>query len=501
MKMIGLSTAALMLVTVTACSVRPSDGSRPKIVGDPIAAYKRSQPTAPQPTTLISFGFVEGDAVTVALNPSLAAAQTREHCDQRPVERIATQPRRYLYCRQTTIMGCGEYVMPPGEEQPVCEKTWILNPNACVRRADPNLPTISYRYERDCYKTPARAGIAGQLDIYAVTTGSRSDIVPDSTARLLGSVSLTPTTPTQTVRLADAPRANECLALADRDRRVLSIRQANDRSASQFFITPRMQADRAVAALQAEAAKEQRAVVKLRAELAEAEHAILANVAWQGTACTLPAMAALPPEPQGILPTSELGDHARGYCAILMMSQLTAPERVIEAVMAEQEFDYVEQVKRFKSDPTRPAACTRKSYKFPTAQITRLRGGIESASAALRNGGDIFSSLGAVFEANTIPRQQQNSEIVSLLRSCTATAIQACEQPRLTWQAESERIRAAPQRLAAQCQDDVQQRNDTSTELQQAERRYASAKAIADAAQLNVIPGRIALDDAVCVLN
>jgi len=500
MRMIGVSVTAV-LVAVTACTTQPSDiASRTKIV-DEMTAYQRSQPSLPTPLSGESLGFVEDGAITLLMNQSLAFAQGRDQCDRKPVERIVTSPRRERKCLKGGLYGCLTYDTNYGEAQPPCEKTSLFDAAMCIRRADPNLPTVSYRYASDCYKTAASSYASGEIAVYAVNKNSTAQNVQVNGWREIGTISLSPTRKSQTVQLTDQAKPGECLVLADRDRHVLVVRSGSVGSASQFFATPRMQAQRVMAKLQEDAVRKQQALEKLKAEIDDAKEAVLTNASWRDNSCTIPAMAALPPEPPGLLSDAEARGQAQGYCAFVLMSQLNSPDRVIEATLAEQELAYIRQFKRFKNDPTNIDACAERSYRYPSERVTRLRGGIEPGRAAFDRGGDLVDSIVAIFEATTMTKQEQNAEIVTLLGNCTATAANACTAPRRAWQAEVERIRNAPQQLAVQCQRDVQRVRDATAQLRQAEEYAEMAKGKLAATKLTVAPGQITLADASCTLE
>ena len=497
-----------ILIAFAGCAAPPMEKRIATATNDAVAAYKRSKPVAPPTPPFQDFGFIESDTLTLQLNATLTDRQTRQQCDQKPVEAVMVPPKRIRRCVRAAmynLQGCSQYEELPGEGQPTCLvpcptcSTGILT---CAKRADPNEPTLGYRYTQDCYATPAAPEALGRVGVYAVPEDARIT-GPGNPGRLLWSTTLTRDGKPQSVRLANAVRPGECLALVDGEGNPIPVRDRFAGSEVNLFATAQMRADNARAALQAKSEREQQTVAGLRADVDRARQAVLQSVAWNNDRCVAPQRRPLPPEPTGLMPAAEIEASAMGYCTATLTAQISVA-MVAEALVAEQEHDYRLQYNRLRGDGANAPRCTWKSHTFDPVSVSMLRGGTEAVSQL---GGfdrlpsspqELVALFGTHLQSNTMSQQRRNTLIVGMLAACKADAIRACEGPRRAWRTEVNRIQAEPQQVLQQCESSLQRFQQASAAFKAAEQSAALAADALRTANASGSPERARLSEALC---
>jgi hypothetical protein len=516
MKSKTLLSLFILVALAAGCTSTPTgqvsaagDGKTP-FNANAIAAYKRSKPTLPPPTQFQDLGTVDNENLTLQFNPTLAFGQAREVCDEKPIEAIMIPPKRVRQCVSMSIYNnnlCSQYEDIPGESQPACLMpclTCSTGMFSCAIRADPNKPTPGYRYAKDCYQTPATSDVQGRLRVYAVPEDT-APLAITSRGDPIGQVVLGTNGAPQTITLSRKPKPDECLALADTSGQAIPVRSGSGYREDYLFASARLQADKRIAEFQRKADQAEQVLAKRRAEADSTRRAVLQNVAWKGDRCEAPAMRQFPPEPTGLLSAQEIEANAEGYCTILLMYQVgTGP--VASALMATENEEYVDRAKFFKGELNGVARCARKTHRYSESEVTQIRGGVEAPRVMfdenLASSGSLATAVMAALigglDVKTRPRMRTDTMVVNMVEQCKAKAVRACDQPRINWRQNVERIRNEPQEALTGCGIAVDQANRANSALREAEQAAAAASTELVAARTAAIPQRLSLAQAVC---
>jgi hypothetical protein len=465
---------------------------------DAIGSYTRSKPVAPPPPPFQDFAFIDGDTISVALNPGLVSAQARQHCDQKPVERLMVTPGRPRQCLQIhdTSRACIQWETGPGEQQPPCEKTWIFNSSVCVAREDPNQPKLSYRYTQDCYATPAPADAIGKVGVMAVPPGTTALAAPQA-GRLVSAPALIPKDgKPHPIRLTGEVQPGECLMLTDPDGLPIPVREPFAARDIHTFSTPRLAAQTTLAALEKKSAEAQALVTKLRREREAQGKVVVASKAWTGDRCAVPAPQALPLKPTLPLSSEEIFTHARGLCAMTLSTRVKGLETVFKATAANELFEYQEAVTKLGFRASAVHACVRGGHNYELDDLAYVNR--ESTRLGAQSGSWLGFFDGIFKDASTTESQIQN-RIGGMLQSCTHASARKCAAPVLEWEEQVTKIRQEPQRLLAACERDHQSWQRTSTTLKAAEQDAITAElAPIQARTTTIATGRMPLSGALC---
>ena len=488
-------TALLVLLfgVLAGCASNETSPTSRSGSDDPAVSYKRSKPAAPVPPAMLQeVGFIQGNRLKLTLNETLISQQSYEQCDQRPVD--VSPPWRMPRCTLFGLLGCREYESIPGQVAPACKINNSVGP--CMMSEAPKPPPKRYETRRDCYQAKADPDVLGQIVVYAVPAQTpRSETILQG--RRLGMFSLREGS-TQDVPLPPNSVANnECLALADTRGRVINLRGTEQGPTNHLFSTPQQIADRQTVALRKQAAQKQEGVELWRRDVEKFTRELKANPAWQNDRCVAPPMAALPPEPIGLMSAATTELATKGYCITLLMARVD-PAMVVQAAKAAQEFEFVEGAMVLKGNVLNAPVCTRRSHYYADSDVTRLLR--ESGKEGLNDPNliiGIIKSIEGQMRDSGMTTQREQQLIVGMLNQCATNAIRSCEAPRRAWVDEVTRIKQAPSFALKSCESDLEQAKHAFISMKAMEKEAAAAPA---PHTLRVEPerGPIALSAAAC---
>jgi hypothetical protein len=445
---------------------------------DKVESYHRSQAEAKTPGSFQDFGLVDGDRITLILNGSLIDEQAPQVCEDRPIEKIVTPPKNERRCARTTDDGCAWYEERyPGEGQPNCEIPSVMSrifpkrKGECNKRVDPNPPTvITYRTAKDCYRAQPRPQSLGQVTIYAVPSGTERLAVTQR-GRALGTFNLSSPGASQAINIGGQTRAGECLALADSAGTPISVRKTGNAASEHLFMTASMAALKDQTDTQSRLNAAQQRKSTAQAEINRQARLITESGAWNGSTCAMPPMAALPPAPN-LLPATEISQHARANCTIVLSNKVGEME-VQRGIMSRQAYDYVAAIKAKGTDPTKYDRCTWRAYDYPSGQIAYITGETVNYEVGRNPGagwaGVIQGMMTGVPQQISVTGDRKERLIVDMLNECTAATVRACSEPQASYSERVQAVRDAPQKALRTCEEGIQTIRALNAEAQQAD--------------------------------
>lgn len=455
------------------------------------ANYKRSRTEAPPIPVFEEFGVIEGNRLTLRLNPTLLAEQTREVCDNKPF--LVPSSWREPKCALWGIMGCRRYEVGRGEEQPAC-----LVPNSlgeCMRRVAPEAPPPRFEYTQDCYRGMPEDRVVGQIDVYAVPDTTPKDKINAFGARV-GSFQLPASGTPQFLNLPDIP-AGQCFGLVDGSGKSISVRDGRSGANSHLFASAALEARRAQAALEAAARDKEARLARAKEDYNRFAGAVVASEAWKSKQCVAPPQDSLPERPKTLSDT-EIAMHGQAFCLLLLNDQFDE-DIVAKGARSQQKYSFLKAAQALKFDVTRTAECTH-GYKYSTRDLAYLRGEHMQQNVTEPGlAGILIGMMKGIDQQIRVTQDQRYRMIGSMLEACYSTARSNCRLPLSSWENAVAEVKARPQRIKAQCESDLAQARATIPVVKEAEKALADAKAaVAANNQAKASTQAIRLSQAAC---
>jgi hypothetical protein len=488
----------LVLLALAGCSsgrVPPTEArgnvATPTLEADRAANYKRSRAEAPPIPIFEEFGVIEGNRLTLRLNPTLLAEQTREVCDSKPF--LVPSTWREPKCVLWGIMGCRRYEVGPGQTQPTC-----LIPNSvgeCMRRVSPEPPPPRYEYTKDCYRGMPENGVVGQIDVYAVPDTTPKDKI-NSFGTRIGSFYLPPDGTPKTLTLPDIP-AGQCFGLVDGSGKSISIRDSRGGTNSHLFASAALEAHRAQAALESDQSVKEARLTRAQEDFDRFSGAVVASDAWKNKRCIAPPQEPLPPRPK-TLSEAEITMHGKAFCLMLLNDQFDE-DVVAKGARAQQKYSFLKAAQALKFDVTRTAECAH-GYSYSARDLAYLRGEHMQQNVTEPGlAGILIGMMKGIDQQIRVTQEQRYRMIGSMLEACYSTARSNCRLPLSSWENSVAEVKARPQRIKAQCESDLAQARAANQSIKEAEKALAAAKAaVAANNQAKVSTQAIRLSQAAC---
>ena len=481
----------LALGSVALAALLVGCGSAPKDrAPDPIATYKHSHAPAPATPPFEEFGRLDGDVLTLTLNPTLIAEQSHQVCDQRPVIAPSTwkQPR----CVRRYMFNCAQYEDIPGQEPARC---LIGDPHGpCLSSATPKPPPPRYNYVQDCYPAAAGPDTLGKINVYAVPENTRrTEIVRQG--QLIGAVSLAPGQ-TQSIQL---PRVdpNSCLALADADGQGIGLRGNDIGPGSHLFATTSLVAARRNAALDQNLVEKRKELDRAEAEFTQVSQAVASNPAWNGKRCVVPPMGPLPPKPS-FMSGAAVATNSKAFCLLLLNDQFQE-DVVAKGARAKQKYDFLAAAKAMSFDVTKTASCAQ-GYQYSTDDLAYLRGEHlqRHLEGATDLGGFLLGILGGAKEAIVLTQEQRYQLIANMLDRCASASATACYAPEREWERAADAVRRAPKEAHASCTADLTRALAARDGVKAAEQQLLDAQIAVKSERVQASAAALPLSSALC---
>ena len=476
--MIKIALAILASLLMISCGSPKYASSQPSVAksSTPMPlSKKRAEPAAP----FVDFGAVNSAGqLALVFNRTLFDEQAQEQCDTRQVEIPSTwTPPR---CTLRGLAGCRVYENRPGEPAPACK---IKNQNGpCMLSEDPKPPNPRYTSQTECYRAEQEEHALGRITLYAVPATARVDQVLRE-GRPLVNFDLVSNKGEQLVQVPSVG-ATECLALADARGKVISVRQSGAPSIRHLFTTPMAidERKRATALSAIEQAKKQ--AVSLRSDAAQYARNAQESAAWRGNACTAPVAQTIPSAPR-FMSADEVGDQARGSCAIVLANKIGVGT-VIKAIDSMQAYEYRTALQKYGERPEKYDKCTWRAYNYSPEVIARLTGETTQYIAGQMPQsdnmmGNAMGFIGALLkgvqtEVSTTTSNKQQMTL-SELNNCASTVSRACNAPRDAWDNKVSALNAEPRLALERCQSSITNARDTLKKAEEAEKEAARMQA------------------------